>query len=188
MLCGRQAAGFRWNLNVEGYLDNGSPDASLMQTPRPRQRLYSLLADSAPDSDRYAYSVRSTMDYDFSDYLGLSYIAGFNRVGGPSQSDVDLGVLPPLQADGSLTPYASEQDKQVYKRVDFVSQELQLKSRGSHRIDWILGGFYSHENAAGRFDIDDRNGNRSGPSSFSVSFLQPGYTVNSYAGFGAGHL
>lgn len=175
---------FRWNLNVEGYLDNGSPDASLMQTPRPGQRLYSLLADSAPDSDRYAYSVRSTMDYDFSDYLGLSYIAGFNRVGGTSQSDVDLGVLPPLQADGSLTPYASEQDKQVSKKVDFVSQELQLKSRGSHRIDWILGGFYSHESAEGRFDIDDRDGNRSGPSSYSVSFLQPGYTVNSYAGFG----
>lgn len=175
---------FRWNINVEGYLDNGSPDASLMQTPRPGQRLRSVLADTAPDSDRYAFSVRSTMEYDLNDAFGLSYIAGFNRVGGTGQSDVDLGVLPPLQANGSLTPYASEQDKQVSKKVDFLSQELQLRSRGSHKIDWILGGFYSYENAQGRFDIDDRDGNRSGPSSFSVSFLQPGYKVNSYAGFG----
>ncbi len=175
---------FRWNINVEGYLDRGSPDASLMQTPRPGQRRYSALIDSAPDSHRYAVGVRSTMDYLFNDSLGLSYIAGFNRVGGTSQSDADLGVLPPLQPDGSLTPYASEQDRLISKRADFLSQELQLKSRGSHRIDWIIGGFYSHEDNSGRTDIDDRDGNRSGPSSFSVGFFQPGYKVNSYAGFG----
>ena len=175
---------FRWDINLEGYLDRGSPDASLMQTPRPGEKLYSALIDSAPDSHRYAIGVRSTMDYLSNDDLGLTYIAGFNRVGGTSQSDADLGVLPPLQPDGSLTPYASEQDRTIYKRADFISQELQLKSRGSHRIDWILGGFFSHENNAARFDIDDRDGNRSGPSSFSVSFLAPRYQVDSYAGFG----
>jgi iron complex outermembrane receptor protein len=175
---------FHWSIDAEGFLDRGSPDASLMQTPRPGQSMWSVLADSAPDNHRYAVSIRSTMDLNLGDYLAASYIAGFNRVGGTSQSDVDLGVLPPLTATGTLTPYGSEQDRTIASQNDFVSQELQLKSQGKHGIDWILGGFFSHELNSGRFDIDDRDGNRSGPSSFSVSFLNPAYEVASYAVFG----
>ena len=175
---------FRWNIDAEGFIDRGSPDASLMQTPRPGEKIWSVLADTAPDSHRYAVSIRSNMDYTFNDYLAASYIAGFNRVGGTSQSDVDLGVLPPLTASGALTPYGAEQDRTIASRNDFVSQEVQLKSHGKHAVDWIVGGFYSHEDNSERFDIDDRDGNRAGLSSFSVSFLNPAYKVTSYAGYG----
>lgn len=180
----RPSSRFRWDLNVEGFLDNGTPAAALMQTPRPGQKIWSILADTAPDNDRYAVSVRSNMTYEIGEHAELSYIAGYTRTGGTEQTDSDVGVLPPLATDGTPTAYASEQNRTIFNRFDFNSHELQLKSRGANAINWIVGGYYSHNKAQIRADIDDRDGNRSGPSSFSVSFLQPGYNVTSYAGFG----
>ena len=181
----RPSSRFRWDLNVEGFLDNGSPAAALMQTPRPGQNIWSILADTAPDNDRYAVAVRSNMTYEIGDHAELSYIAGYTRTGGTEQTDSDVGVVPPL-TNGAPTLYASERNQTVFNRFDFYSHELQLKSRGTDAISWIVGGYYSHNKAQIRADIDDRDGNRSGPSSFSVSFIQPGYNVTSYAGFGQG--
>ena len=175
---------FRWNINAETFFDKGAPDIPLRQTPLPGQRLFSILADTAPDNDRYAWSIRSTMDYELSDYIELTYIAGFNRVGGESQSESDDGIPPILAADGSLNQYASEANRTVSSRNDYFRQEVQLKSRGNHRLSWIAGGLYSQERNTGRFDVDDRDGYRGGPSSFSVAFIGAGYKVKSYAGFG----
>ena len=175
---------FRWSINAETFFDKGGPDIPLRQHPTPGTRLFSILADTAPDNDRYAWSIRSTMDYEINDYLEATYIAGANRVGGTSQSESDDGIPPILAADGTLNQYASEAIRTVESRNDYFSHELQIKSRGSHRLSWIVGGLYSHERNTGRADVDDRDGYRGGPSSFSVAFIGAGYKVSSYAGFG----
>src|SRR4051812_1465301 len=54
---------FTWNVNVEGYQDTGAPIIALAQTPRPGEKHWSALIDTAPESDRFSYGVRSTMDY-----------------------------------------------------------------------------------------------------------------------------
>ncbi|WP_232280423.1 TonB-dependent receptor, partial [Sphingomonas sp. PAMC 26605] len=83
---------FKWNLSGEYYKDTGSPIQSLFQTPRAGQKFWSTLADTAPQTDRYSWGVRSNMTYDISDHIEAAYIAGFTRVGGTADSDADAGA------------------------------------------------------------------------------------------------
>ncbi len=175
---------FSWTINGEVFYDQGAPDIPLRQNPLPGTKRWSILADTAPDNDRYAWSIRSQMDVQFSDSVELTYIAGFNRVGGTSQSEADAGIPPILLPNGNFNPFASEANQTVYSKFDYFSHELQLKSTSDSRFEWMLGAIYSEENNEQRYDIDDRDGYRGGPSSFSVAFIQPNYKVESYAAFG----
>ncbi|MBU3077738.1 TonB-dependent receptor [Sphingomonas quercus] len=173
---------FSWNLNVEGYKDTGTPVTGLMQTPRSGQKRWSILADTAPEQDRWSVNIRSTMDYNISDAIQLSYIGGYQKIGGTTAVDSDAGVLPPT---GPNTPGgAFQENRTVWSRYEFQSHEVQLKSRGTQTIDWILGAYYSHEKNAIRFDIDQRNGYRNGTFSWAGSFIQSDREIDSYAAFG----
>ncbi len=186
-LAWKPSSRFRWDINVEGFLDHGTPDIPLMQISRPGEKTYSALVDTSPEKSGYDFSVRSTMNYQISDYLDVNYIAGYSRDHSRDRDESDAGALPALDATGNLTPYGSEriQDR---KDSSYVSQELQFRSTGHHLIDWIVGGLYSNEQATGRQDIDDRNGNAAGPEAFAISFLAGNYRVNSYAGYGQATL
>jgi iron complex outermembrane receptor protein len=175
---------FTWNVNVEGYQDTGAPIIALAQTPRAGQKKWSALIDTAPQSDRFSYGVRSTMDYSISDKVGLTYITGWQRVGGSANSDADGGILGVTRPDGSLTKGGFGENHTVWSRNDAWSHEVQLKSQGEQTIDWIVGGYYSHEDNSIRFDIDQRDGYRDGPMSWSGSFIQAKRTVESKAAFG----
>ena len=181
---------FTWNLSAEGFLDNGAPTIVLLQHPRPGTRRWSTLSDTAPDTDRYSAAVRSTMDYNLTDHLQLSYIAGFTRLGGSTQADADFGALPPT---GGFDPATGKQlylggfgeNRTVNSRYDFTSHELQLKSPGTNVIDWILGGYYSHEKNRIRFDVYQRDGYRDGTTrAFVGSFIQADREIDSRATFG----
>ena len=186
-LAWKPSSRFTWNINVEGFLDNGTPDIPLMQIPRTGEKTYSALVDTSPKKSDYDFSVRSTMNYQISDYIDASYIAGYSRDHSTDTDESDAGALPALDPTGNLTPYGSEriQDR---KDSSYVSQELQFRSSGHHLIDWIVGGLYSNEQATGRQDIDDRNGNANGPEAFAISFLGGNYRVNSFAGYGQATL
>ena len=135
---------FTWNLSAEGFLDKGAPVIALLQTPRPGTQLFSTLSDTAPDTDRYSVAVRSTMDFDVTDDMQVTYIAGFSRLGGSTQADADAGAMPPT---GGFDPVTGNQlflggfgeNRTVRSRYDFTSHELQLKSTGDHTIDYIFG-------------------------------------------------
>ena len=173
---------FSWNINVEGYKDTGAPVTGLLQTPRPGTKRWSLLADTAPEEDRWSVNVRSTMDYNINDAIQLSYIAGYQKIGGSTAVDADAGTLPPVN---DTTPSgAFQENRTVWSRYEFQSHEVQLKSRGEQTVDWILGGYYSHEKNAIRFDIDIRNGYRNGTFNWAGSFIQQDREIDSYAGFG----
>ncbi|KER35776.1 TonB-dependent receptor [Sphingobium indicum F2] len=185
---------FSWNLSAEGFLDNGAPVIGLLQTPRPGTKRWSTLSDTAPDTDRYSVAVRSTMNYDVTDGIQLSYIAGWSRIGGSTQTDADAGALPPtgqVDADGNDLPLgAFGENRTLSSRYDFQSHELQVKSTGEQAIDWILGAYYSHEKNRIRFDIDQRNGYRDGSFSWAGSFIQANRQIDSRAVFGqaVGHV
>jgi iron complex outermembrane receptor protein len=174
---------FTWNVNVEGYQDTGAPIIALAQTPRAGQKQWSALIDTAPESDRYSYGVRSTIDYSINDNVGLTYITGWQRVGGSANSDADGGILG-VTRNGALTKGGFGENHTVWSRNDAWSHEIQLKSQGQQTIDWIVGGYYSHEDNSIRFDIDQRDGYRDGPMSWAGSFIQAKRTVESKAAFG----
>jgi iron complex outermembrane receptor protein len=174
---------FTWNVNVEGYQDTGAPVIALAQTPRAGQKKWSALIDTAPESDRFSYGVRSTMDYAINDDVALTYITGWQRVGGSANSDADGGILGVTQR-GVLTQGGFGENHTVWSRNDAWSQEVQLKSTGDKVVDWIVGGYYSHEDNSIRFDIDQRDGYRDGPMTWAGSFIQAKRTVESKAAFG----
>jgi iron complex outermembrane receptor protein len=179
---------FSWNLSGEGFLDNGAPVIGLLQTPREGTKRWSTLSDTAPDTDRYSVAVRSAMNYDITDGIQLSYIAGWSRIGGSTQTDADAGALPPtgqIDADGNDLPLgAFGENRTLSSRYDFQSHEIQLKSTGEQAVDWILGAYYSHEKNRIRFDIDQRNGYRDGTFSWAGSFIQANRQIDSRAVFG----
>ena len=173
---------FHWDLSGEYYKDDGSPILSLLQTPRPGTQFWSALVDTAPQTNRYSATVRSNMGYDLTDHIAISMITGWSRVGGTADSDADAGAFPPTSATTPVDAFGENNTE--FSRYDFWSDEVQLKSTGVNKIDWILGGYHSHETNKIRFDIDQRNGYRDGTFNWSGTFIQADRTVDSTAGFG----
>lgn len=174
-------ADFTWNLSYEYFRDRGTPDMNLMQNPRPGQKFWSALIQTAPYLDRTSNTVRSRIDWDLSDYLSLSYVAGFSHYSGKSDFAQDDGAIVPTSFS---TGGVSQEDRTNYSNYRNSSHELDLKSRGEHTIDWILGLYYAQENNDIRFDIPIMNGTQLGSVSWQGSFIQPKETVHSDAIFG----
>jgi iron complex outermembrane receptor protein len=178
---------FSWNLSGEYYKDTGSPILSLLQTPRPGQKFWSALVDTAPEQNRHSYSARSNMNYDLTDHIALAYIAGYSKISGGGDSDADAGALPPTLNPDGTTNFAQSafgENRTVWSSYEFYSHELQFKSTGHNAIDWIVGGYYSHETNKIRFDVDNRNGYRDGTPAFVGSFIQADRSIQSSAAFG----
>src|SRR5262249_7588980 len=97
------------------------------------------------------------------------------------------GAYPPsIGADGTVNLPNDQfgENRTVYSRYDFQSHEVQLKSTGKNTIDWILGGYYSHEKNQIRFDVDQRNGYRDGTFNWAGRFIQANRRIDSRATFG----
>jgi iron complex outermembrane recepter protein len=174
-------ADFSWNVSYEYFRDTGTPSASLMQTPRPGQDFWSSLVNTAPYLDRESRTFRSRMDWQLSDNVALSYIAGYSHYDGSSDFDQDGGVQVPT----SFTTGATfQEDRTNYSTYTNSSHELDLKSTGDNTIDWILGLYYAAEQNKIRFDIPIFNGTQQGTVAWQGSFIQPKQTVDSKAVFG----
>src|SRR5262249_5992471 len=93
---------FEWNLNLEGYQDTGAPVIALMQNPRPGNSLWTALVDTAPQTNRFQYGVRSEMDYHLTPGVDLVYIAGGGQTGGSANNDSDAGSLPVTRDNGGF--------------------------------------------------------------------------------------
>jgi iron complex outermembrane receptor protein len=150
---------FTWNISAEYFQDRGTPDANLLQIPRPGTQQFSTLADVAPYLNRDVLTIRSRMDYEISDYLALDYIAGYSNYRGASDFAQDGGTHEP-------TSYATgatyQDDRTDWSHYVSYSHELELKSSGSHTVDWILGAYYEAEDNGIRFDIPIFNGTQQG--------------------------
>jgi iron complex outermembrane receptor protein len=147
--------GLSWDLSFENFVDTGNPEAPLMQAPRPGQPLFSILASFAPANDVRSNDVRSNISWDINNYLNLTYIAGKSDLSHTENSQDDAGIAIPTSP---TTPGGgSVQDAQtVYSDFFSYSNELQLKSTGTHLIDWIVGLYAFREHNGIRFDINQR--------------------------------
>ncbi len=170
-----------WTLSGEYFRDRGTPGANLMQAPRAGETFWSTLADTAPYLHRDVYSLRSRIDFNISDYLGASYIAGYSHFTGSSDFDQDGGAHVPTSFATGATFQEDRTNSSAYTNY---SHELELKSQGKNRLDWILGLYYAAEDNSIRFDIPIFNGTQEGTVAWQGSFIQPKETVESKAVFG----
>jgi iron complex outermembrane receptor protein len=161
-----------WNLVYENYVDTGGPVVPLMQNPRPGQQLWSILAQFKPWNDRRANNISSNIDWQISSYLDLTYIYGNNRLGGTENEQDDAGIAIPISltepGNGALSDAQT-----VYSQFNSYSNEVQLKSSGTHLVDWIVGLYQFRERNEIRFDINQYNGYAGGQFNWAGAFIQP---------------
>ena len=170
-----------WNVSYEKFLDRGTPNMNLMQDPRPGEKFWSALISVAPYLDRDVNTFRSRVDWNLSDYLALDYVAGYSDFKGSSDFDQSGGATVPT----SFTTGAKvQEDRTNWSHYKNWSHELELQSRGTHDVDWILGLYYAAEDNGIRFDIPISNGTQQGTINWQGSFIQPKETVASEAVFG----
>lgn len=176
------APNLRWDVAYEKFADRGTPNANLMQTPRPGQDHWSMLSDSAPWIERDSHNIRSRVSWDINPDLALTYVAGFSKYKGTMRFDQDGGATVPT----SIISGAKWQEHTT-SDSDFRSQshEVYLQSTGTRTVDWQAGVYYGGEKNSIRFDIPIMNGTKdSGSVAWQGSFIQPKETVDSAAVFG----
>ncbi len=171
----------KWDVSYEKYMDRGTPNMNLMQTPRPGQDFWSALIDTAPSVHRDTDSFRSRLDYAIGDSMSLAYIAGYSRFSGSSTFDQDGGASVPTSFNTGATYQA---DNTVSSHYVNYSHEVELQSVGKKDVDWLLGLYYAAETNDIRFDIPIFNGTQQGTVGWQGSFIQPKETVESKAAFG----
>ena len=161
-----------WDISFENYHDTGNPEAPLMQNPRPGEPLFSYLASFPPSNDLKSNDLRSNISWNINDYLNLTYIAGRSDLSHTEISQDDAGIAIPT---GLNTPGGgSVQEAQtVYSDFFSYSHELQLKSTGTHLIDWIVGFYWFREHNGIRFDINQYNGYSDASFNWAGAFIQP---------------
>ena len=181
-----------WNISYEYFKDTGIPNLGLSETPTRGQSFWSSLYQMQPFNDRTAQSIRSHFDWSITPYLGLSYVAGFQTMRGQEDYETDLGLNLPTKIDNTTGPILGDpsgnyaHNNTPWSKFNSYSNEVQLKSQGNNKIDWIAGAYQEKEINAIRFDVDAYNG-YNGPGNtyaWSGSFIQPHRTQGDRALFG----
>ena len=174
---------FTWNVSFENYVDTGGPVVPLMQNPRPGEPLWSILAQFQPYNNRTSNDIRSNMDWKINSYLDLTYLYGNSRLGGNEQEEDDGGLVIPTSP---TTPGngAVEVADTVDSQFDSYSNEIQLKSQGDNKVDWIAGLYQFRERNRIRFDINQYNGYAGGQFNWAGAFIQPDRSQEDKSAFG----
>jgi iron complex outermembrane receptor protein len=173
--------GVSWNASYEKFVDHGTPNINLMQTPRAGESFWSALVSVRPELDRDVNTFRSRVNWDLSDYLQINYTAGYSNFKGSSDFDQTAGAAVPTSF---LTGASVQENRTNWSHYKNWSHEVQLQSSGRHELDWILGAYYAGEDNGIRFDIPIMNGTQQGTVGWQGSFIQPKETVGSEAVFG----
>lgn len=182
----------RWDISYEYMKDTGIPNLGLPDQPQRGQPFWSSLYQMQPYNDRTQQSIRSHFDWSLTDYIGLTYIAGFQTLRGDEDYEEDEGLNLPTAITSATGPTLGDpsgnfsHDQTPWSKFNSYSNEVQFKSQGTNKIDWIVGGYQEKEINAIRFDVDAYNG-YNGPGNtyaWSGSFIQPHRTQGDRALFG----
>ena len=182
----------RWDLSYEYMKDTGIPNLGLPASAPRGESFWSSLYQMQPFNDRTSQSIRSHFDWSITDYIGLTYIAGFQTLRGAEDYETDLGLNLPTKIDNTTGPTLGDpsgnfaHNNTPWSKFNSYSNEVQLKSQGDNKIDWLVGGYQEKEINAIRFDVDAYNG-YNGPGqtfAWSGSFIQPHRTQGDRALFG----
>jgi iron complex outermembrane recepter protein len=189
--------GERWRVfaTAERYADRGAGTIPLRLNPERGDKLRSALISSPGRLDMQNDTVHVRTDLALKSGLELSYLFGWARMTRRNVSDQDVGLAqdPELRALPNPPLHATFNEERRTVDSEFMSSqhELQLKSSGNGRLDWIVGGFFYDENNSIRFDVDSMDDRGTVPGvadagdmRFSQSFIQPNRSLSAWAGFG----
>ena len=170
-----------WNASYEKFIDRGTPNMNLMQTPRAGESFWSALVSVAPVPRPQRQHLPQPRRLEPERLPGAVVHRGVFEVHG-------LGRLRPVRRRHGADQLHHRRDRAGRPHQLVALQELQprvqLQSQGKHDIDWILGAYYAAEDNGIRFDIPISNGTQQGTIGWQGSFIQPKETVRSEAVFG----
>jgi iron complex outermembrane receptor protein len=171
---------------IDYFKDNGAGNIALLQTPRPGTDQYSALVDTAGFLDQDNLSLRLRVDYSPIDSIQISYIGG----------DTDMERRNASDNDGGAIPWFKQEHRTESSQFESYSHELNIKSIGDSRLQWIAGAFLMHEDNSIRFDIDIAqiaappasgvivvNPTAPADTAWAMSFIQPQRTLDSHAAY-----
>ena len=163
-----------------------------MQTPRAGQDLYSALIDTAGFLDQDSVNYRLRVDFRPTGGIETSYIGGLTEMSRRNASDND---------GGAATVGFKQEHRTEYSNFDSYSHELNIKSIGDSKLQWIAGAYLMHEDNSIRFDIDISqipappvpqvivvNPTAPTDTAWAMSFIQPKRTLDSQAVYAQGTL
>jgi iron complex outermembrane receptor protein len=174
---------------IDYFRDNGAGNIALMQTPRAGQDLYSALVDTAGFLDQDSLNYRLRVDWRPVESVEASYIGGLTEMTRRNASD----------NDGGATLGFKQEHRTESSNFDSYSHELNIKSIGESRLQWIAGAYLMHEDNSIRFDIDISqvpappepqvivvNPTDPDDTAWAMSFIQPKRTLDSQAVYAQG--
>ena len=121
------------NLAARVNVDSGASLADLFGAIRPVDTFELALDENGMlELDSFGISAKAQID--------LGY-ASLNSITSYRETDLDQTV----DLDASQLPFATNSG---FQTSDSFTQELQLVSKDTQRLEWVLGGFYLHEDAS----------------------------------------
>lgn len=132
-------------LSSEDYRDQGTGFAEL-DPALVNRGIRGVVIDSPTFLNMSNKSLRSQLEYNFSDNYILSYIYGRSRMNRQQIFDSDSG------RDGSF-----EQQHTDSSKFNFYSHEVQILNSDKNRLRWVLGAYTSHEKNRIVFSTDQQN-------------------------------
>lgn len=121
----------------------------------------------------------ATIDYDFGP-AKLTSISSYQTVRTDFRSDLSAFYVPLFASIG--LPFSAVAIDQG-RTTDKFTQEVRLASSGAHRLEWVIGGFYTNEKSANTQQILSRD--LSGQASaINLATLSVASRYEEYAAFG----
>jgi len=157
-------------VSIEHYRDTSTGIAELDPT-LVAQGTRGVVLDSPSFLDLSNDSLRSTIEYRFSDDYTLSYIFGLSEMNREQIFDADSG------RDGSF-----EHQRTDSSSFDFYSHEVHLLNGDDQPLQWLIGALISEEKNEIVFAVDQQNpGAGRGPEGASSWISDDGGAAVSYA-------
>lgn len=185
---------FKLFVSAERFSDQGAGTVPVNVTPLPGTKRRSAVIDSPGMLDQVNDTVRVRADYQPVESVEVSYLFGWAHMTRQNVNDNDVGYQldPVLRALPRPPVSAAFAEERRFERGVFDSHqhELQVKSVGAERFDWLFGAFYYKEDNDIRFDIDFRDDTGTVPGQFdpndrrdAQTFIQPRRDLSSWALF-----
>lgn len=160
---------FSWSVVYETFSDEGTPTLGVPNPLPAGEDVFDRLVNTAPALDIETKTLRSRMDWDISDSLRVTYVAGFGTLERFQVSEIDGGL-------GSPRNTLAHSDFEN----EFFSHDLQLQSTGAGDFEWTVGAFFFEEenNSYFPFQIPEFD--------FAQVFVNKGRGQEAWAGYGQG--
>lgn len=171
------------SIRLTGYLQNVARDGTSMadftlagravDTPLDQRRRY---AEPFEQSFRL---IAAAVDYDFGS-ASLTSISSFQTARVGYRSDLSAYYVPLFGSIGlPFSAIAIDQNRDL----DKFTQEIRLASSGKRTIEWVIGGFYTHERSSNRQHLVSRD-LAGQPSAIDLATLSIPSSYEEYAAFG----